>query len=235
MPFIVFEGLDGSGKSSLIAAVNAELQKGGIKTFLSREPGGTPLGEEIRELILRNRLDASQAPTARAELLLYEASRHQHVERVIKPQLAAGSWVLCDRFTASSLAFQGQGREISWEDVHWLNQFATEGLQPDLTFLIDVSLETSQQRMSKRHDDVHRANGVHQAHTTPTAEAVLSSKKDRIENEGAAFYTKVREGFLRAAKITSDRTCILEGENTIAALTQTVLQEIDKRAWRKRG
>src|SRR5262249_14830453 len=102
MPFIAFEGLDGSGQTSLLQALQTQLQSHGYAYIRTREPGGTPLGDEIRELILRT---SGIAPTPRTELLLYEASRSQHVDQVIRPSLAKGQWVLCDRFSASSVAF----------------------------------------------------------------------------------------------------------------------------------
>ena len=135
MSFIVFEGLDGSGKSSLMAALEKELQQRQIQYHHTREPGGTRLSEEIRNMILRKE---GPSPLPRTELLLYIASRAQHVEEVIAPKLQSGSWVLCDRFTASSVAFQGGGREIKESDVHMLNTFATGGLQADLTVLLDL-------------------------------------------------------------------------------------------------
>ncbi|MFN7905219.1 MAG: dTMP kinase [Pseudobdellovibrionaceae bacterium] len=147
MPFIVFEGLDGSGKSSLINVFEDDLKNKGISYVRTREPGGTGLGEEIRNLILRH---SSEPPTPRTELLLYQASRSQHVDLLIRPHIEKGDWVLCDRFTASSLAFQGAARGISYQDVVNLNRFATNSLQPDLTVLLDLSVNEAKNRRSGR-------------------------------------------------------------------------------------
>src|SRR3954464_7993655 len=121
MAFLVFEGLDGSGKSTLIERLAEELKRRGLDLILTREPGGTPLAEDIRKILLRT--DA-EVPHARTELLLYEASRAQHVERVIKPALRDGRWVLCDRFTASSVSFQSFARKLPRTEIDWLNNYA---------------------------------------------------------------------------------------------------------------
>ena len=147
MPFVVFEGLDGSGKSSLMSALETELKSKGLVTVRTREPGGTPLGDEIRNMILR---PEGPAPTPRTELLLYEASRSQHVDQVIVPALKQNKWVLCDRFSASSVAFQAGGRSISEEWVEKLNEFATNDLTPDLTILLDLSVTESKRRRQQR-------------------------------------------------------------------------------------
>lgn len=178
MPFLVFEGLDGSGKSTLMSALEGDLQAKGLRCVRTREPGGTPLGDEIRELILRTH---GAAPTPRTELMLYEASRAQHVDLVIRPALEKNEWVLCDRFTASSIAFQAGGREIPTSWVERLNEFATGGLKPDVTVLLDLSVEESKRRRHQRESDV----GV---------------KQDRIESETDVFHERVRQAFLRQAQ-----------------------------------
>ncbi len=211
----MFEGLDGSGKSSLMKCLEKELTAQGHRVQMTREPGGTPLSEEIRELILRCR-PTGEAPSARAELLLYQAARHQHVARVIKPALAQGVWVLCDRFTASSLAFQGQGRDLSWESVEWLNAFATEDLIPELQILIDVPLEVAQLRMQKRSTD-----GASPSQT----------EKDRIESESSEFHNRVRQGFLRQAKTNAAGWLVLNGEQSLQELTALLKTEFAKRNW----
>lgn len=215
MPFIVFEGLDGSGKSSLMKCLDKELSDRGQRVSQTREPGGTPLSEEIRELILRPR-PATQAPSARTELLLYEAARAQHVHQVIRPLCAQGAWVLCDRFTASSLAFQGQGRDLSWDSVVWLNSFATEGVKPDLQILVDVPLDLAQERMAQR---------------APKNTLPAEQYKDRIEAEDAEFHERVRQGFLRQAQIQPQDWLILDGRKTLAELTATVLQCFLIKTW----
>ncbi|MGZ3773967.1 MAG: dTMP kinase [Pseudobdellovibrionaceae bacterium] len=204
MKFLVFEGLDGSGKSSLMAALEQELAKRGISFHRTREPGGTPLGDEIRNIILRTE---GPSPLPRAELLLYEASRAQHVEQVIRPKLTEGVWVLCDRFSASSVAFQAGGREISEADVVLLNNFATGGLKADLTVLLDLSVEKSRQRR------LHRG-------------LALGETEDRIESEADSFHEKVRQSFLKQAREDADSWLVLNAQESQEVLFQQLLKAL---------
>ena len=203
MAFIVFEGLDGSGKSSLMAALEKELSQRATPFVHTREPGGTPLGDEIRNMILRTN---GPSPLPRTELLLYEASRAQHVEQVIRPALLEKKWVLCDRFAASSVAFQGGGRDISEADVVALNHFATGGLEADLTVLLDLSVEESRKRRSHR--------------SSQTGDA-----EDRIESEADTFHEKVRQSFLKQAR-ASQKWLILDAKNTQTELFQQLLRAL---------
>jgi dTMP kinase len=198
MPLIVFEGLDGSGKSTLMSKLEQRLKKASLNVVRTREPGGTPLGDEIRNLILRK---DGQVPSALTELLLYEASRAQHVDYFIRPHLEQDFWVLCDRFTASSLAFQGGGRAISKEQVDWLNHFATQNLKVDLTVLLDLSEEQSRLRRQKR--------------ATQTGEI-----EDRIESEDISFHERVRQSFLEQAKKSTHENpwLVLNAEESIDQL-----------------
>lgn len=202
MKFLVFEGLDGSGKSSLMAALESELEKRGISFHRTREPGGTPLGDEIRNMILRTQ---GPSPVPRAELLLYEASRAQHVDQVIRPKLAQGVWVLCDRFSASSVAFQSGGRDISENEVVMLNSFATGGLKADLTILLDLSVEESRKRRQNRG-------------------AALGESEDRIEAEADSFHEKVRQSFLKQAREDAGAWLVLNAQET----PQTLFQQLVK-------
>lgn len=210
MAFLVFEGLDGSGKSSLMRALETELSKRGISFHQTREPGGTPLGEEVRHIILRKQMGT--IPVPRAELLLYEVSRAQHVDEVIKPHLAQGEWVLSDRFSASSVAFQAGGREIEEKDVVMLNEFATGGLQPDLTILLDLSVEESRRRQAHR---------THQ--TGETA--------DRIESEKDSFHQRVRDSFLKQARESSHRWLVLDARSSTEEMLKILLQTLKERKW----
>lgn len=207
--FVVFEGLDGSGKSSLMRALEAELSRQQIPFHQTREPGGTPLGEEIRPLILRK---GGPVPVPRAELLLYEASRAQHVEETIRPQLARGAWVVSDRFAASSVAFQAGGRAIEARDVAWLNRFATAGLEPDLNILLDLTVEEARARRGHRHG----AGG---------------EEEDRMESEAEAFHERVRTSFLEQAKAGPERWLVLPARETPAELLERLLTELRRRAW----
>ena len=174
MPFVVFEGLDGSGKSTLIRGLEGRLKAAGKDVLVTREPGGTALGDELRQILLRT---THEAPHPRTELLLYEASRAEHVERKIRPALQKGSWVLCDRFEASSVAFQSGGRDISVTQVYALNTFATGGLTADLTVLLDLPVAESLKRMTSR-------------------ESMTGVAKDRFEREQTEFHERVRTSFL---------------------------------------
>lgn len=204
MKFLVFEGLDGSGKSSLMAALERELERRGMSFQRTREPGGTPLGDEVRHMILRKE---GPTPVPRAELLMYEVSRAQLVEQVIRPTLAKGIWVLCDRFTASSVAFQGGGRNISENEVEMLNDFATGGLKPDLTVLLDLSVEESRRRRQGR----GAQNG---------------EGEDRIESEADSFHEKVRQSFLKQARSAGDSWLILNAQETPEVLFQQLLKAL---------
>ncbi len=210
MPFIVFEGLDGSGKSTLIAGLSEELKRRNQQVLVTREPGGTPLGDEIRELILRTK---GEAPGPRAELLLYEASRAQHVDKVIWPALKKGQWVLCDRFTASSIAFQAGGRELSVEWVRRLNDFATHGLKPDLSILLDLSVEES------------RARRLGRPSRGP------EPKEDRIESEADQFHERVRKAFLQQAQEAPEDWLVLDARQAVLGSLQAVLNLLEKNLW----
>lgn len=208
MPFVVFEGLDGTGKSSLMAALEADLNVRNLRTLRTREPGGTPLGDEIREIILRTHGDA---PSPRAELLLYEASRAQHVDHVIRPALENRGWVLCDRFSASSVAFQAGGREIPEQWVQKLNEFATSGLVPDLTVLLDLTVTESRRRRQ------HRQVG--------------GGKEDRIESETDTFHERVRQSFLEQADRHSSSWIVLDAAKPMADLLVELLNHMKERRW----
>ena len=209
MPFIVFEGLDGSGKSSLLNAFEQNLKNKGIAYIRTREPGGTALGEEIRHLILRH---SDVPPTARTELLLYQASRSQHVDLLIRPHLEKGDWVLCDRFTASSLAFQGAARGISYQEVATLNRFATNGLQPDLTILLDLQVSEAKKRRSGRQDQ-------------------SGEQQDRIESEADHFHEKVRQSFLQQATMDPGKWLVLNAETKTEAMHELLLKKCQEIGW----
>lgn len=209
MFFVVFEGLDGSGKSSLMKRLEAHLKNTGQDLIMTREPGGTTVGDEIREIILKKQ---AEPPSARTELLLYQASRAQHVDLVIRPALAQKKWVLCDRFSASSIAFQGGGRGISLDQVRWLNDFSTNLLKPHLTVLLDLSVEESKKRRS------HREN------TTAVAE-------DRIEAEADSFHEKVRQGFLDQAHADSENWLVLNAALTPEELYNQLIAKLTEKKW----
>lgn len=174
--FITFEGTDGVGKSTHLRRLANWLRRQGRAVRVTREPGGDDLGDRIRELILNPRHD----PTNRAELLLYEAARAQHVERVIKPALRRGETVLCDRFIDATVAYQSFGRGFRRSDVDWLNRFATDGLKPDVTILLERPVAAAMAGVFKR-----RGRGA---------------SGDRMERAGASFQEKVRKGYRALAR-----------------------------------
>lgn len=203
MAFIVFEGLDGAGKSTLIKGLETELAAQRIKFVTTREPGGTRLGEEIRQILLRCQ---GEIPLPRTELLLYEAGRAQHVDFVIRPALEAKTWVLCDRYVASSIAFQSGGRGLKKTDVEWLNRFATEDVQADLTVLLDLTVEESQRR--REHRDA-----------------------DRFEREATEFHERVRQSYLQLAKTTPSKWMVLDASVAADVAVKNLISELRKRQW----
>lgn len=171
--FISFEGIEGSGKSTLMAAVDHALRAQGHQTLLTREPGGTPAGDAVRKIFL----DPQLRVNALTETLLVNASRAQLVADVIRPALERGVVVLCDRYVHSTLAYQGYGRGLPLDMVREICNAATGRLMPDLTLLVDVSYETSRRRLASRGDG-----------------------HDRVELEQDAFHRRVRDGFLELGK-----------------------------------
>lgn len=210
MFFLVFEGLDGSGKSSLMKRLESYLKQSSQNVVVTREPGGTVVGDQLREIILNK--DQAQPPSSRTELLLYQASRAQHVDYVIRPALENKNWVLCDRFTASSVAFQGGGRGITLLDVQWLNRFATGSLKPHLTVLLDLSVEESKNRRSMRSQQT-------------------GEKEDRIEAEADDFHQRVRQGFLAQAEEDPTEWLVLNAAASPDELFQQLLNHLKERQW----
>jgi dTMP kinase len=208
--FISFEGLDGSGKSTLIAGVRGAFESVQREVIVTREPGGTPLAEEIRRLILRT---DGEAPVSAAEILLYEASRAQHVAKVIAPALNSGKTVLCDRFSESTVAFQCFARGISRDEVDALNRYAEQGLRPGLVILLDLSVEESRRRQKRRETQ----DGSEQA--------------DRIEREADEFHERVRRGFLAQAHEEPSRWLVLDAGLDAATLLERTLSELSRRGW----
>jgi dTMP kinase len=218
--FIAFEGLDGCGKSSLIQEIKNSFTLLGLNFVTTREPGGTPLGEELRTLILRTE---GQAPTPHTELLLYQSIRSQHVDCVIKPHLEQGYWVLSDRYTASSLAFQCGGRKISETWVKTLNEFSTKGLNPDLNVLLDLSVTQAQKRRQQREAlaDLKTSASKEKNHT----------EGDRIEQENSSFHELVRQSFLNQAEKDPHQWLVLDATKPLALLTKELLAHFRFHQW----
>lgn len=207
--FLVFEGLDGSGKSTLMNTLNKALIEKGFSTVMTREPGGTELGDLLRKMILDPQ---SEHPVPRAELLMYEASRAQHVDKVIQPAIDNGKWVLCDRFTASSIAFQSGGRAIQYSEVEWLNRFATNQLEPQLTVLLDLTVEESEKRRSLR--------------SMKTGES-----QDRIEQEKSDFHERVRQSFLLQASLDPEKWIVMNAGDSPEQLYLQLMNFLRDKKW----
>lgn len=204
-PFITFEGPEGSGKSTQIRLLAERLRRGGRTVLLTREPGGTHAGEAIRRLVQHESSDAEMGD--RAEALLFCASRAQLVAEVIRPALDRGEWVLCDRFTDSTLAYQGSGRGFSIPDLRALNAFATGGLVPDLTFLLDIPVEEGFRRLSNR----------------------MAAAADRIEKAGRAFHERLRQGYHELARIEPDRFRVLQTLGPMDATHEAIWRAVRER------
>lgn len=187
--FITFEGGEGAGKSTLITRLDAELRKQGYETIVSREPGGTFLGEHIRQLLLKQ--DAAIKIGAHAEVLLFLAARAQHLDDVIKPALGHGKIVLCDRFNDSTIAYQGYARGLGEKFVEDLCNWVCGPVKPDLTFYLDVDPKMGLDRAMRQ-------------------QRVM----DRMETEESAFHEKVRQGFLKIAAREKGRIMILDASAT---------------------
>ena len=198
--FITFEGGEGCGKSTQVRRLREELEKRGIEVVLTREPGGTPLSEEIRRLIKDQDADP---PCDRSELLLFLAARAQLVKNVIRPALEQGKWVVSDRFSDSTKAYQGYGRGLPLDVISTVNAFACDGLRPDLTLLLDVAPEIAQARMRRR-------------------ESATNTAADRIERAGDAFHARLRAGFDELAAAEPDRIRKVDANGSVEDVWEQV-------------
>jgi dTMP kinase len=196
--FITVEGPDGSGKTTAARHLAEWLRGRGISTVLTHEPGGTPLGDEVRRLVLHLR-DVSDTLDPRADALLFAAGRAQHVARVIRPALERGEWVVCARYLDSSLAYQGAGYGNDPADLRRLQEFATYGLLPDLTILLDVPVEVGLERTRRR------------------------AEWNRFEDtEQVAFFERVRAEYLRLAAAEPDRFRVVDGSGSVEAADASI-------------
>ncbi len=192
--FITLEGLEGVGKTTNREYVESVLTTRGIKVLVTREPGGTDLGEQLRHLLLH----ASAPVSAEAELMMMAASRKQHTVDVIEPALNAGTWVLCDRYADASFAYQGGGRELGLDVVASLHALLSIDIQPDLTFLLDMPIEDGLKRMAAR------------------------GKPDRIEKEALGFFERARAAYLQRAKDQPQRMKVIDASLSLDGVQQQV-------------
>ena len=198
LPFITFEGSEGSGKSTQAERLAARLQRCGVRYVLTREPGGTPIGESIRELLQFAPHNSNMTPET--ELLLFEASRSQLVREIIMPSLERGMCVIADRFADSTTAYQGAARRLDRETIERLNLFAVGDCIPDITFVLDVDAATAESRMQGE-----------------------PRKADRMEQQPAEFYERVREGYNELAAGEPKRIVMVNGSGDV--------DEIEKQIW----
>ena len=192
--FITLEGVEGSGKSSVVGRLQAWLEQLGLSVLVTREPGGSRLGQMIRPILLDARNDDL---TAESEFFLYMADRAQHVRQVLMPALAAGQVVLCDRFADSTVAYQGYGRGVDLSELAALNKVAQAGLQPDLTLLFDLDVTIGLERARKRNTEL----GIAQA-------------EGRFEAEAMEFHQRIRGGFLALAEENAWRFRIIDASRS---------------------
>lgn len=196
--FITFEGADGCGKTTQIGIINEYFKNKNVETVVTREPGGSDLGTDLRKILLHYEKPVSNV----AETFLYLADRAQHIEYKIKPTLEAGKIVLCDRHTDSTLAYQGYGRNQNLEQIKTLNSIATNGIIPDLTIVFDIETEIALKR--------------------------LGDEKDRMEQEGIEFHKKLRQGYLEIAKNDPKRVKVINANQSIDEVSKCTIKIIEE-------
>ena len=198
--FITIEGQDGAGKSTNVSAMQEYLSSNSIDFIHTREPGGTDLGEKLRELLL----NSSEPIADKSELLMMFAARAQHIESVIEPALSSGTWVLCDRFTDASYAYQGAGRGISFDDIALLESYVQQGLTPDLTLVLDLPVQLSEQRAGQR------------------------SVPDRFEQQQQDFKQKVRDCYLQRAQDEPVRMKVIDAAKPLDDVKVSVINVLSE-------
>jgi len=203
LPFITFEGSEGCGKSTQVRLLATRLEILGVPFLVTREPGGTAIGESIRELLQFAPQSAGMTPET--ELLLFEASRSQLVREVIKPALESGNCVIADRFFDSTTVYQGAARKLDRKVVRQLNAFAIGDCVPDITFLLDIDLETARSRMQQ------------------------PRRPDRMEQQANEFYERVRDGYQELAREHRDRIALIEGWQSLQDIEKQIWETLVKR------
>ncbi len=195
--FITFEGTDGCGKTTQIERLKDYFEAQGRKVIMTREPGAKGLGTKLREILLNYDGEVS----SNCESFLFLADRAQHIDTLIKPAIERGEIVLCDRHIDSTVAYQGYGRGLDLDRIHMLNDIATSGMKPDITFVFDIDVETAQERVGKT--------------------------KDRMESAGLEFFKRVRQGFLEIAKSEPKRVKVLDATQTRDEISEQVVEYVN--------
>ena len=198
--FITVEGIEGAGKSTCMQLIEQRIHARGHRLLVTREPGGTPLGEDVRGLLLGHKHDGMGDDT---ELLLMFAARAEHLHARIEPALAAGSWVLCDRFTDATFAYQGYGRGVDLERIAVLERWVQGERRPDLTLLLDLPVDVGLERAGKR------------------------SAPDRFERQAMAFFERVRDGYLQIAGKAPERFRVIDASRDLIAVSASIVEQID--------
>jgi dTMP kinase len=201
--FITIEGIEGVGKSTNINAIKGYLTQKKIDFIITREPGGTLLAEKIRDLLLEANNDEKLSELS--ELLLIFASRAQHLEKLIKPALTKGKWVICDRFTDATYAYQGEGRGLDWGKISQLEELVQEHLRPDLTIILDLDPRLGLERAKGR------------------------GELDRFEQEKMEFFTKVRTAYLKIAAADPERCIVIDASSELAEVSELLLNALDNK------
>ncbi len=196
--FITFEGIDGCGKTTQIELLKNSLEKQGENVLLTREPGAKGLGEKLREILLNYEGDVS----SNCESFLFLADRAQHIDTIIKPAIDKGVIVICDRHTDSTVAYQGYGRGLDLKQIHYLNNIATNGIKPDLTFILDIDVETSLERIGKA--------------------------RDRMESAGIDFFNRVRKGYIEISRQEPERAKLINGKDSIENIHSQIIKHISE-------
>ena len=203
--FISFEGCEGCGKTTQIGLLSERLQKANQSILVTREPGGTVIGELIRNILVGNADISKMCPET--ELLLFAASRAQLVREVLIPELKNGKFILCDRFLDSTTVYQGIARQLAQGPIKAINEFAIGNLMPDLTIVLDIPAEESRLRVQRR----------------------INSIPDRIEKESINFYSAVREGYLYLAKELPERLVLIDGAQDATTVSQAIWEAVESR------
>ena len=203
--FITIEGSEGMGKTTQIAALRDSLVERGLEVIVTREPGGTPRAEQIRELLLT---PTDEPMPMTCELLLMFAARATHIENLIRPALERGAWVVCDRFTDATYAYQGDGRGVRREEIANLERFVQAELRPDLTLLLDAPIEIGVARVAARDGE---------------------GKRDRFEQERQDFFERVRSAYLERARAQPGRFAVIDATADRESVQQAILAEVEIR------
>ena len=218
--FLVFEGIEGAGKSTQLPLVERRLRDAGVETLATREPGGTPLGESLRAVLLDPRF-TGMSPAA--ELLVMFAARAEHLAKIIEPALAAGTWVLCDRFTDATFAYQGGGRGVDAALIAVLEETVQGRVRPDLALVLDVPVEVGLARADQRGQ---MTMGFPAA---PAGAGTAHGAADRFEREDVEFFRRVREVYLERARMHPERYAVIDASAGEEATTERVLAAVSER------